>query len=210
MIAHVWSKRRKIMNNRPVFKITDSLDKLCVSKLISSRAATGLLYRFGKDGIILDLMCATQRQLYSIPNMGDKCVKEVIKFISDGNIADTISIPNSSNEEIEKFITDTCSDEKRRDVLKRHYLCDENVTAISKACHRAIPTVQAIINHYQNNLIGLMENGKFDDDLSALYCIRTMVTHHRSRMMTDNELTEEVVDRVRQVILNKYIRGELC
>lgn len=198
------------MNNRPVFKIMDSLDKLCVSKLISPRAATGLLYRFGNDGIILDLLCVTQRQLYSIPNMGDKCVKEVIKFISDGNIVDDITaIPNSSNEEIEKFITDTCSDEKRRDVLKRHYLCDENVTAISKACHRAIPTVRAIINHYQNNLIWLMGNGKFDDDLSALYCIRTMVTHHRSRMMTDNDLTEVVVDKVKQVILNKYIRCDL-
>lgn len=199
------------MNNRPIFKIMDPLDKLCVSKLISPRTATGLLYRFGKEGIILDLLCATQRQLYSIPNMGDKSVEEVIKFISDGNIVDDIRvIPNASKEEIEKFITDTCDNEKDRDVLKRHYLCDENVSTIAKTCHHTVYTVRAIIRRYQYNLMVLVHKGKFDDDLSSLYCIRTMVTYHRSRMASDNELTEEVVDRVKQVILNKYIRGELC
>ena len=198
------------MKYRPTFKIVDPLDKLCVSKLISARAATGLLRKFGRSGIILDLLCITERQLRDIPQMGSKCVEEVIKFISDGNIVDDITIPNSSKEEIEKFITDTCYVEKDRDVLKHHYLCDENVTAISKACHRSIYTVRAIIRRYQSNLIELMENGEFDDDLSSLYCIRTMVTHHRSKMMNDYILTEEVVDRVKQVILNKYIRGELC
>lgn len=199
------------MNNRPVFKIMDPLDKLCVSKLISSRTATCLLRKFGKDGIILDLLCVTQRQLYSVPNMGDKCVEEVIKFISDGNIVDDITtIPNASNKEIEEFITNTCYVEKDRDVLKHHYLCDENVTTISKVCHRSIDTIRAIIRRYQNTLIELIQDGEFDDDLPALYCIRTMVTHHRSKMMNDYILTEEVVDRVKQVILNKYIRGELC
>lgn len=198
------------MNNRPVFKIMDPLDKLCVSKLISSRTATCLLHKFGSDGIILDLLCITERQLHDIPQMGSKCVEEVLKFINGGNIADDITIPNSSKEEIEEFITNTCYVEKDRNVLKRHYLCGENVTAIAKACHRSIDTVRAIIRRYQSNLIELMENGEFDDDLPALYCIRTMVTHHRSKMMNDYILTEEVVDRVKQVILNKYIRGELC
>lgn len=198
------------MKYRQTFKIMDSLDKLCVSKLISPRTATGLLRKFGRNGIILDLLCITERQLRDIPQMGSKCVEEVIKFISDGNIVDVITtIPNSSKEEIEKFITDTCYVEKDRDVLKHHYLYDENVTAISKACHRSIDTVRAIIRRYQNTLIELMENGEFDDDLPALYCIRTMVIHHRSKMMNDYILTEEVVDRVKQVILNKYIRGDL-
>lgn len=198
------------MNNRPTFKIMDPLDKLCVSRLISARAATGLLRKFGRSGIILDLLCITERQLRDIPQMGSKCVEEVIKFIADGNIADDITIPNASNKEIEEFITNTCYVEKDRDVLKHHYLCDENVTTISKVCHRSIDTVRAIIRRYQNSLIELMENGEFDDDLSSLYCIRTMATHHRSKMMNDYILTEVVVDRVRQVILNKYIRGELC
>lgn len=198
------------MNNRPTFKIMDPLDKLCVSRLISARAATGLLRKFGRSGIILDLLCITERQLRDIPQMGSKCVEEVIKFIADGNIADDITIPNASNKEIEEFITNTCYVEKDRDVLKHHYLWDENVTAISKVCHRSIDTVRAIIRRYQNSLIELMENGEFDDDLSSLYCIRTMATHHRSKMMNDYILTEVVVDRVRQVILNKYIRGELC
>ena len=198
------------MNNRPIFKIMDPLSKLCVSKLISPRTATCLLHKFGRDGIILDLLCITERQLYDIPQMGSKCVEEVLKFISDGNIVDDISISNSSKEEIEEFITNTCYVEKDRNVLKHHYLCGENVTAIAKACHRSIDTVRAIIRRYQNSLIELMENGEFDDDLSSLYCIRTMATHHRSKMMNDYILTEVVVDRVRQVILNKYIRGELC
>lgn len=198
------------MNNRPVFKIMDPLDKLCVSKLISPRTATGLLHRFGRSGIILDLLCITERQLYDIPQMGSKSVEEVIKFITDGNIADNITIPNASNKEIEEFITNTCYVEKDRDVLKHHYLNDSYVTAISKACHRSIDTVRAIIRRYQNTLIELIQDGEFDDDLPALYCIRTMVTHHRSKVMNDYILTEEVVDRVKQVILNKYIRGELC
>ena len=198
------------MNNRPVFKIMDPLNKLCVSKLISPRTATCLLRKFGKDGIILDLLCITERQLYDIPQMGSKCVEEVLKFISDGNIVDGISISNSSKEEIEEFITNTCYVEKDRDVLKHHYLCGENVTAISKACHRSIDTVRAIIRRYQSNLIELMDSGEFDDDLSSLYCIRTMAIHHRSKMSNDYAFTEVVVDRVRQVILNKYIRGELC
>lgn len=198
------------MNNRPVFKIMDPLDKLCVSKLISPRTATCLLRKFSRDGIILDLLCITERQLYDIPQMGSKCVEEVLKFINGGNIVDDISIPNMGNEEIEEFITNTCYVEKDRNVLKHHYLCGENVTAIAKACHRSIDTVRAIIRRYQNSLIELMENGEFDDDLSSLYCIRTMATHHRSKMMNDYILTEEVVDRVKQVILNKYIRGELC
>lgn len=197
------------MKYRPTFKIVDPLDKLCVSKLISARAATGLLRRFGRSGIILDLLCITERQLRDIPQMGSKCVEEVIKFISDGNIADDITIPNSSKEEIEEFITNTCYVEKDRDVLKHHYLRDENVTTIAKACHRSIDTVRAIIRRYQNTLIELIEDGAFDNDLPALYCIRTMVTHHRSKMMNDYILTEEVVDRVKQVILNKYIRGDL-
>lgn len=198
------------MNNKSVFKIMDPLDKLCVSKLISPRTATCLLHKFGKDGIILDLLCVTQRQLYNVPNMGDKCVEEVIKFISDGNIVDDITtIPNSSKEEIEEFITNTCSNEKDRDVLKRHYLCGENVTAISKACHRAIPTVQTIIRRYQHTLIGSIAYGAFDDDLPALYCIRTMVTYHRSRIANDYTLTDDVVYKIKQVILNKYIRGDL-
>lgn len=198
-----------MLTNRPKFKIMDSLDKLCISKLISPRTATGLLRKFGRSGIILDLLCITERQLRDIPQMGSKCVEEVIKFISDGNIVDDITIPNSSKEEIEEFITNTCYVEKNRDVLKRHYLCDENVTAISKACHRSIDTVRAIIRRYQSNLIELIQDGEFDDDLSALYCIRTMVTHHRSKMMNDYALTEAVVDRVRQVILNKYIRSSM-
>ena len=197
------------MKYRPTFKIVDPLDKLCVSKLISARTATGLLRKFGRSGIILDLLCITERQLHDIPQMGSKSVEEVIKFISDGNIADDITIPNSSKEEIEEFIANTCYVEKDRDVLKHHYLCDENVTAISKACHRSIDTVRAIIRRYQNTLIELIEDGEFDDDLPALYCIRTMVTHHSSKMMNDYILTEEVVDRVKQVILNKYIRGDL-
>lgn len=197
------------MNNRPAFKIMDPLDKLCVSKLISARTATGLLRKFGRSGIILDLLCITERQLHDIPQMGSKCVEEVIKFISDGNIVDDISIPNSSKEEIEEFITNTCYVEKNRDVLKRHYLCDENVTTISKACHHTVDTVRAIIRRYQSNLIELMENGEFDDDLSSLYCIRTMTARHRSKMSNDYMFTEVVVDRVRQVILNKYIRGDL-
>ena len=197
------------MNNRPTFKIMDPLDKLCVSRLISARTATGLLRRFGRSGIILDLLCITERQLRDIPQMGSKCVEEVIKFISDGNIVDDITIPNASNKEIERFITDTCYVEKDRDVLKHHYLCDENVTAISKACHRSIDTVRAIIRRYQSTLIESILNGAFDDDLPALYCIRTMVTHHRSKMMNDYILTEEVVDRVKQVILNKYIRSNM-
>ncbi len=197
------------MNNRPAFKIMDPLDKLCVSKLISARTATGLLRKFGRSGIILDLLCITERQLHDIPQMGSKCVEEVIKFISDGNIVDDITIPNSSKEEIEEFITNTCYVEKDRDVLKHHYLCDENVTAISKACHHTVDTVRAIIRRYQSNLIELMENGEFDDDLSSLYCIRTMTAHHRSKMSNDYILTEVVVDRVRQVILNKYIRSSM-
>lgn len=195
------------MDNQPKFRIVDPLDKLCVSKLISPRTATGLLHRFGRSGIVLDLLCITERQLYDIPQMGSKCVEEVLKFISGGNIVDDISVPNSSKEEIEEFITNTCYVEKNRDVLKRHYLCDENVTAISKACHHTVDTVRAIIRRYQNSLIELMENGEFDDDLSALYCIRTMAIHHRSKMSNDYVLTEVVVDRVRQVILNKYIRS---
>lgn len=197
------------MKYRPTFKIMDPLDKLCDSKLISPRTATCLLRKFGRDGIILDLLCITERQLHDIPQMGSKSVEEVIKFISDVNIADDITIPNSSKEEIEKFITDTCYVEKDRDVLKHHYLCDENVTAIAKACHRSIDTVRAIIRRYQNTLIELIQDGELDDDLPALYCIRTMVIHHRSKMMNDYILTEEVVDRVKQVILNKYIRGDL-
>lgn len=197
------------MNNQPAFKIVDPLDKLCVSKLISPRTATGLLHKFGRSGIILDLLCITERQLYDIPQMGSKCVEEVLKFISGGNIVDDISIPNVGKEEIKEFITNTCYVEKNRDVLKRHYLCDENVTAISKACHHTVDTVRAIIRRYQSNLIELMENGEFDDDLSSLYCIRTMATHHRSKMSNDYMFTEVVVDRVRQVILNKYIRSSM-
>ena len=196
-------------SNQPTFKIMDPLDKLCVSKLISPRTATCLLHKFGRSGIILDLLCITERQLYDIPQMGSKCVEEVLKFISSGNIVDDISIPNVGKEEIEEFITNTCYVEKNRDVLKRHYLCDENVTAISKACHHTVDTVRAVIRRYQSNLIELMENGEFDDDLASLYCIRTMATHHRSKMVNDYILTEVVVDRVRQVILNKYIRSSM-
>lgn len=197
------------MNNQPKFRIVDPLDKLCISKLISPRTATGLLHRFGRSGIILDLLCITEHQLYDIPQMGSKCVEEVLKFINGGNIVDDISIPNMGNEEIEEFITNTCYVEKDRDVLKHHYLCDENVTAISKACHRSIDTVRAIIRRYQSNLIELMDNGEFDDDLYSLYCIRTMAIHHRSKMSNDYAFTEVVVDRVRQVILNKYIRSSM-
>lgn len=197
------------MDNQPKFRIVDPLDKLCISKLISPRTATGLLHRFGRSGIILDLLCITEHQLYDIPQMGSKCVEEVLKFINGGNIVDDISIPNMGNEEIEEFITNTCYVEKDRDVLKHHYLCDENVTAISKACHRSIDTVRAIIRRYQSNLIELMDSGEFDDDLYSLYCIRTMAIHHRSKMSNDYAFTEVVVDRVRQVILNKYIRSSM-
>lgn len=122
--------------NKLVFSISDSIEKLYELNLISHRTLNCLLAEFGQDlnnhpqkVTIADIVYIPKMRLYSIPNMGDKSIAEIVGFMIDYSIQGRI-IP--TKEDIKRVLDNTNLgiDITRGRIIDTYYLTDMFVDAM--------------------------------------------------------------------------------
>ena len=137
--------------NKLVFSISDPIEKLYELGLISHRTLNCLLAEFGWDlnnhrqkVTIADIVYIPKMRLYSIPNMGDKSIAEIVGFMNDYSIQGRI-IP--TKEDIKRVLENANLgiDITSGGIIDAYYLTDMFVDAMCTHLQTSLNRIQTFI-----------------------------------------------------------------
>lgn len=164
--------------NELIFNISDPVEKLYELNLISHRTLNCLLAEFGWDlnnhpqkVTLADIVYIPKMRLYSIPNMGDKSIAEIVGFMNDYSIQGRI-IP--TKEDIKRVLENANLgiDITSGGIIDTYYLTDMFVDDM--CCH-----LRASLEHIQTFIGWLLsrvcESVNMSDCLLDLITVSSML-----------------------------------
>lgn len=177
-------------DQKVVFSISDPIDKLCELNIISKRTLNSLRAEFewsldnhGCDSniTIANIVYVPKTWLYHVPNLGDKCIAELISFIDNYPIQGRI-IP--FKDDIRRVLKNANIDmqDDERAIVDAYYLTDMSVDTMCKQLKTNSRSIRTLIGRFLMELCEVVRNSKWD--ILDLITVSSMIDLYSARCGT--------------------------